>query len=206
MDGAPDGARPLDAELAACWHRAYEAVVQRAAHEVNNALNAVAMNLEVAQLRAVPGADAGRVAPFTAAAAEAHEEVIAMVRPLMALARTSPAGACDVREVAGQVAALLRPGVSARGGALLLAGTDAAARTAAPAVAVRAAVAAVLAAATADGSATVECRVAADPAPTLTVVVADALAVHQTVVATWARAGIEFRRNRVANELVFPSA
>ncbi len=188
----------------ACWHRAYEVLVHRAAHEVNNALNAVAMNLEVARLRAVAGSDAGRVAPFASAAASAHDEVIALVRPLMALARAPLAGACDVREVTDQVAALLGPGVRARGGSLVVAG-DAPARTGAPATGVRAAVAGLLAAATVAQAAAVECVIVAEPTPTLTVVAADTVAFAESTVATWARVGIHVRSERVANSLVFPS-
>lgn len=126
------------------------------------------MNLEVARLRATPGADAGRVAPFAAAAAEAHDESVAMTRALLALGRAPATGGCDVREVTEHVVALLAPGVRAKGGALTL---DAVAvRTGANAAHVRDAVAAALLDATVDAGARVECRVGAEGEATVEVV------------------------------------
>ncbi|HEY0777806.1 MAG TPA: hypothetical protein VGD56_07545 [Gemmatirosa sp.] len=197
--------------MAACWHRAYEQLVQRAAHEVNNALNAVAMNLEVARLRAIPGADAGRVAPFATAAAAAHDELIAMVRPLMALARgalpaDAPGARADVREIAAQVVALLAPGVRARGGSLVLSAADTAVRTVAPVAAVRTAVAVVLAAATVAPAVTVECIVAAHPTPTLSLAPPRPVDLDPAVVRACERAGIRLAAESVAQTVVFPSA
>ncbi len=105
------------------------------------------MNLEVARLRAVPGADAGRVAPFAAAAAESHDEVVAMVRALTALAREPLTVGCDVRETVAHVVSLLAPGLRARGGSLALAAAGPA-RTPWDATRVRVAVTRVVLAAT----------------------------------------------------------
>jgi len=177
--------------------------VRAATHEVNNALNAVAMNLEVAQLRAVPGADAGRIAPFAAAAAESHEEVIAMVRALMALARGPLDAACDVRDIAAQVVALLAPGVRAKGGSLVL-GDGGPARTRAPAAAVRLATASLLSEAALVPAREWRCTVAAEPEPSLTLAPAEPRTPdHHATEQALARAGV--RPGPVAHSFVFPS-
>ncbi len=152
---APGAAGPH--RLAALWLDCYERLAAAAAHEVNNALNGVAMNLEVVRLRAAPGADAARVAPFAAAAAAEHEATVALAGALLALGRAARDGAAvDVAAVLGHAAAVIgavarHRGVAVRvgpaGGAL--AGAP---RTSAPARAVRLAVcAAVDAAAAAAG-------------------------------------------------------
>ncbi|GJG84949.1 hypothetical protein tb265_01300 [Gemmatimonadetes bacterium T265] len=192
--------------MVALWHLAYEELVRRATHELNNALNGVAMNLEVARLRAVPGGDAARVAPFAAAAVESHEEVVAMVRALVALGRAPAGDTCDVRETAEQVVALLAPGVRARGGSLALGGDAARARTGAPAAAVRAAVAVVIMTATAGPAAHRRCVVTGGAEPTLAVEPDDGMVVGGDVIEAWARAGIRIGTGVVARALIFPSA
>jgi len=170
---------------------------------VNNALNAVAMNLEVVRLRAVPGADAGRIAPFAAAAAEAHEEVVAMVRALMALARGPLDDACDVRDVAAQVVALLAPVVRARGGSLVLEGDDGPARTRAPAVAVRLAAAGLLSETARVPARAWCCTVTTGAEPSLTLAPVETRVTDPTVDRALTRAGV--RPGSVAQSLVFPS-
>lgn len=177
--------------------------MHRATHEVNNALNAVAMNLEVARLRAVPGADAGRIAPFAAAAAESHEEVVAMVQALMALARGPLDAGCDVREVAAQVVAVLAPGVRAKGGSLVLDGDGQPARTTAPAAAVRLATAYLLDVTASDPVCGWRCTVAAAPVPSLTLAPAGMRTTDRVTQQVLERAGV--RPGPVAWSLVFPS-
>ena len=184
----------------------HEALVHRATHEVNNALNAVAMNLEVARLRAVPGADAGRVAPFAAAAAESHDEVVAMVQPLMALARGPLDGGCDVRDVAAQVVAVVAPGIRAKGGSLVLDGDGRGARTAVATAAVRLAIAELLLAASLLNERTPQswrCTVTADPEPTFVLDSAGVLTRDGPVWQALQRAGV--RAGSVAHTRVFPS-
>jgi signal transduction histidine kinase len=140
--------------LAALWLGCYERLAAAAAHEVNNALNGVAMNLEVVRLRATPGGDAGLVAPFAAAAAAEHEGTVALAGALLALGRVPrDAGSADVGEVLGQAAALLAPALRHRGVALDAAPPGRPARTGAPARAVRLAVCATLDAAGAQAAA-----------------------------------------------------
>ena len=183
--------------------------MHRATHEVNNALNAVAMNLEVARLRAVPGADAGWIAPFAAAAAESHEEVVAMVQALMALARGPLDAAGDVREVAAQMVAVLAPGVRAKGGSLVLHGDGQPVRTIAPAAAVRLATAHLLDVTASDPTREWRCTVAAAPVPSLALVgvgTSDRVTSPATSPATspvLERAGV--RPGPVAWSLAFPS-
>ncbi len=182
----------------------YEALVHRATHEVNNALNAVAMNLEVARLRAVPGADAGRVAPFAVAAAESHDEVVAMVKPLLALARGPLDEGCDVREVAAHVVALLAPGVRAKGGTLVLDSGDQPARTIVPTAAVNLGIGELLFVATVVPGCTLRCTVGVGPDPVFTLEGAGVLVRPESTQTLLARAGV--RRGSVAHALVFPSA
>ncbi len=140
-----------DGRLAAAWLACYERLAAAAAHEVHNALNGVGMNLEVVRLRARPGADAERAAPFAAAAAEEYEVTVALVRALLALGR-APAGGeaaagADVASALGHAAALFGPVLRHRGLTLRVDGPAAGARTAAPPRAARLAVCAALEAA-----------------------------------------------------------
>lgn len=170
--------------LAGLWLDCYERLAAAAAHEVNNALNGVAMNLEVVRLRATPGADAGRVAPFAAASAEAHEATVALVGALVALGRAPrPAVAVDVAEVVGHAAVLFAPLLRHRGVTLVVEnGSEARTPTAAPARAVRLAVCAALEAAQTaaprdsgdDPSRILRCTVHATDRPILAVVPAPA--------------------------------
>ncbi len=135
-----------DGRLAAAWLACYERLAAAAAHEVHNALNGVGMNLEVVRLRAQPGADAGRAAPFAAAALEDHESTVALVRALLALGRapTGPGDGADAAAVLGQVAALLGPALRHRGVTLRVEAPATGLRTAAPLRAARLAICAAL--------------------------------------------------------------
>lgn len=187
----------------------------RAAHEVNNALNGAAMNLEVVRLRAVPGKDAGAVASFAAAALVEQEAVAAGVAALVALGRAPRPGApVDVREVLGHVAALLGPVIRHSGVSLEVAASSAA-PTGAPTLAVRLAVCSVLELAGAaasgpasggagDRSGTLRCTLLSGPSPTFVVEPAppvwpddtpDVLAAH----------GIRATADGVALRVVFPA-
>ena len=76
-----------DPRLAELWLHALQRLADRAAHELNNALNGVVVNLEVVRARARPAADAGRVAPFAEAAVEQAEGALALTGALLALSR-----------------------------------------------------------------------------------------------------------------------
>jgi hypothetical protein len=92
--------------IASHWLRAQQEVAGRAAHEVKNALNGVAVNLEVVRVLAGRNADAEKVGRFAAAAAEQLELLVRQVEALLAVVRDS-AGVVDVAGVARQLVALL---------------------------------------------------------------------------------------------------
>lgn len=127
--------------LADLWVAELGRLVARAAHELNNALNGAAMNLEVVRLRAVAGRDAGAVAPFAAAAVAEQEQMAALAGAIVALGRTPRVGhPADVREALGHTATLL--GAVVRHHGVTIDGvTGDPAPTAAPAHAARLAVA-----------------------------------------------------------------
>lgn len=138
--------------LAELWLAVYGRLAARAAHEVNNALNGAAMNLEVVRLRAKPGNDAGALAPFVAGAAAEQEAVEQLVAALVGLARAPRVSApgtdgsgtdgsgTDVREVCAQAVALVAPVVRHAGVTLRAELGDRPAPTAAAAHAVRLAI------------------------------------------------------------------
>jgi hypothetical protein len=155
-----------DPRLAALWLAALQRLADRAAHELNNALNGVVVNLEVVRVRARPEADAGRVAPFAEAAIEQAEGATALAGALLALSRPPRPGALvDAAVVARQVTTLLAPAVAHRGVRIWLEATEAAPAAGEP-TAVRAALTLALleAAAAAEALEAPEGSPAADPA------------------------------------------
>ena len=104
-DAVPAGLR-----LAGRWLDCYERLAGAAAHELNNALNGVSLNLEVVRLRARPGDDAGRIAAFAEAAVADQAAMTALATALVALARAPrPDAPTDVAETLGHVGAVLTP-------------------------------------------------------------------------------------------------
>jgi hypothetical protein len=190
--------------------------VSRAAHEVNNALNGAAMNLEVVRLRAAPGKDAGAVAAFADAAVSEQEAVAQMTGALIALGRAPKAGApTDVRAALAHAAALLGPSVRHDGQTLAVVADDPA-PTRTPAYAVR--LAAVWAlergAAAAGGSApagdrsgVIRCKLSAGPEATLDVSPGPAAweGDDAGTVAVLAAHGIRATADGVALRLTFPA-
>jgi hypothetical protein len=90
---------------AAVWASALEALATYVAHDVRNALNGVAVNLEVVRGRAARGADASSITPFAAAAATQFERASAAVEALLAFARPEP-GDVDVHGLVARLARL----------------------------------------------------------------------------------------------------
>jgi hypothetical protein len=114
-----------DPRLAALWLHALQRLADRAAHELNNALNGVVVNLEVVRARTRPGEDPGRVVPFAEAAVEQAEGATALAGALLALVRTPRPGApVDAAVVARQVETLLAPAVAHRGVRVWLEASD----------------------------------------------------------------------------------
>lgn len=112
--------------VARLWLATLHEIARRAAHEVKNALNGVAVNLEVVRGRlSRPGATADGAARFATTASEQFERVSAFAEALLALSRPARAPA-DVGaqlhtmrtllavgaggSTAGDGAAALRPG------------------------------------------------------------------------------------------------
>lgn len=88
-----------DAAADALWATTADVLGKRASHAVHNALNAVALNVEVARSRAVEGESADRIAPFATTAATQVERLIARCTALLSFARAERAPA----DVAGIV-------------------------------------------------------------------------------------------------------
>lgn len=114
---AATGARTAagEEEVGRLWLAELQRLTDGAAHELRNALNGVAVNLEVVRSRAArAGTAADTLGSFAGAAADQLDQVIAMTEALVGLARPlrrSP----SVGRVADQVAALLRPAAAASG-------------------------------------------------------------------------------------------
>lgn len=100
-----------DSGVAEPWLGALQELTRRAAHEVKNALNGVAVNLEVVRTRldraaAQQDPTGTASAPFARAAAEQLEQLSSLTEALLALARAPGSGAADLAHVAGQATRL----------------------------------------------------------------------------------------------------
>jgi nitrogen fixation/metabolism regulation signal transduction histidine kinase len=112
-------------DVTGLWQSTLQEVVQRAAHEVKDALNGVSLNLEVIRSRSQDeggGVDAASIAGFAGAAAEQLELLTERTEALLALSRPPKpsAGPCDVAATLRQLAALLVPAARADGGQLVV--------------------------------------------------------------------------------------
>ncbi len=107
------------------------------------------MNVTVVQARARPGADAGAITSFAAAAGAQLEDVAALVEAMLALGRPHR-GSLDAATIACHTATLLRPSTVHRGIRLTVDGDRSAPVTADPTAVRLAIVAALLAVTTAE--------------------------------------------------------
>lgn len=115
------GAAVRDGEVERRWLATLQQLTGAVAHELRNALNGVAVNLEVVRSRSGrEGVPASALGSFAGSAAGQLEQVIAMTDALMALARAGQEPAA-IGRTADQVAALVRPVLVANGGSLELA-------------------------------------------------------------------------------------
>jgi hypothetical protein len=113
--GAERAPRSADAVLDALWLATLQIICSRAAHDVRGALNAVAVNLEVARSRSEkPGVPASAVAQFANVAFGQLEGVIAMTEALMFLVRAGR-GPTDIGAEVARVVTLLAPSARANG-------------------------------------------------------------------------------------------
>jgi len=140
----------------ALWADALEALANHVAHDFRNALNGVAVNLEVVRARSARGADSAAIAPFAATAAAQFEVATAGAEALLGFARPEPAPA-DVAAVVLRVSRLAA--LRGNGGVRVNDESDGRARTSAPVELVRAAVARSVLGALADGN-TISCEIA----------------------------------------------
>lgn len=96
------------ARAAALWIDALEAVAGRAAHELRNALNGAAVNLEVVRSRSLkPTVTGDQLAPFAQSASGQLDQAAAAFEALVSLVRPTRAPA-DVGRLLGDPLALLR--------------------------------------------------------------------------------------------------
>ena len=99
-------AAPRAGEPARIWLEAFQALADLVAHDLRNALNAVAVNLEVVRGRSARGAEAAAIAPFAATAAGNFEIAAAATEALLGLARPEP-GRIDVAALLTRLERLL---------------------------------------------------------------------------------------------------
>src|SRR5688500_1641808 len=154
--------------LERAWLETLHELGRPAAHEIRNALNSVAVNLEVVRSRAArPGAAAADVARFADAAAEQLDALAALSDALLALVRPV-AEPVDAAAVVARLATLLGAVARADGGevTLVVSPDGAAVRTAMRGEALRAVAAALLLAALERGR-ELTCELDGGSAPTL---------------------------------------
>ncbi|GAC1647271.1 MAG: hypothetical protein NVS4B3_01050 [Gemmatimonadaceae bacterium] len=146
------------------WLRTFQRIAARATHELRNAMNGAAVNLEVVRSRAGrmdPPSDS--IGPFAEAAADQFTATVGMVEALVALARPAR-NPLDLSDYITHLAAVLSPGLRSAGGTMAVeVPRDTPVVTAAPGDLVRALVGAALLA-SADGASAVWCRVTAGSA------------------------------------------
>jgi signal transduction histidine kinase len=122
----------------AVWAEAFQALANHVAHDLRNALNGVAVNLEVVRTRSSRGAAAAAIAPFAATAASQFEAVTAGAEALLAFARPEPAPP-DVAAIIARLSHLTALKSESR--VQVNDSSEGQARTSAPAAVVRAVVA-----------------------------------------------------------------
>lgn len=124
MVGVASSGLGAPAEAAARAERLWLVQLQRLAggvsHELRNALNGVAVNLEVVRSRSErDGVPARSLASFAGSASDQLETVIAVTEALVSLARPARQPA-TVGRTADQILAVLRPPLAATGGSVTL--------------------------------------------------------------------------------------
>jgi signal transduction histidine kinase len=95
---------------AALWAAALQSVADLVAHDLRNALNAVAVNLEVVRSRSSRGADASGIAPFATTAASQFEAAATAAEALLSLVRPESSDKVDVASLFARLATILGVG------------------------------------------------------------------------------------------------
>jgi len=96
-----------DEHLSALWLTTLQQLADRAAHDVRNTLNGVAVNVEVVRSRAVRGGDVSTIAPFATAAATQVEILSGQADALVAILRPTSAPV-DIGALLGRLVTLMR--------------------------------------------------------------------------------------------------
>ncbi len=188
---------------AALWVGTFQLLASRIAHDLRNALNAVAVNLEVVRGRSARGADVATIAPFAATAAAQYETAAAAAEALLGLARPEP-GEADVSAVVAQLTRLV--GVRSATTLTHTDSTHGAGRTGVPADLVRAVVARSVLTAL-DVSDSVACETAVDGDIFLRVTVASQFPPSDSeLVAVASAYGVRFASRGNVLEIQFPVA
>jgi len=195
-----------DALLDALWLATLQAICGRAAHDVRGALNAVAVNLEVARSRSEkPGVPASALAQYANVASGQLEAVIAMTEALMFLVRPGR-GPVDIGAQVTRTVALLAPAARTVGRSIELdRGVDGLGTTSANTSSARLAMGHCLLAA-ADASAVVRC-VAGGGATRPQIRIehgGEAISIDAGVLDALAAADIEIRTEPSAIAITFP--
>jgi hypothetical protein len=129
-------------EIKVLWLQALQTVVDRAAHEIKDSLNGVALNLEVVRSRSQKEGSATALSQFATAASSQLETLTERTESLLFLARPPRRGGqADVALTLRHLAALVVPTAKADGGKLAVSGSDKPTPTTATAEAVRLALA-----------------------------------------------------------------
>lgn len=111
------GGEPAGAEAAAAWSAELGRLGGLVAHEINNLLNGVSVNLEVVRSRAARDAPGSAVAPFADSATSQLEALTPVIRGLVALTRPTAGDLSLVLEI-GHISSVLGAVARARGGAV----------------------------------------------------------------------------------------
>jgi signal transduction histidine kinase len=204
VDGTAVALREREAAL---WAETLQEIASVVAHDLRNALNAVAVNLEVVRARSARGADASAIAPFAATAANHFEIAAAAAEALLGFARPEP-GRADVAALVGRLRRLLSVGEVDRlrvtdrsdGNAITAASSDCARVAVARSV--------LIALGTAGAGEQVACEITVNDGILLRVICPSRAPPlpDPRVVAAAATNGIQFRSRERSLELRFPSS
>ena len=195
-----------DQHLSALWLATLRRITDRVAHDIRNALNGVAVNVEVVRSRASRGGDASTIAPFATAASAQVEILSGQVDALVSILRPA-ASPVDVGALLGRLVTLLHAGAGKATIELELPVDSVAVPSGAGADATGLALASVLLAALEHGGRT-KCRLATDDVPTVYIStgVGGPLILPADIAESLTRAGILLVPSADGIAVTFPSS
>ena len=118
-----DAPTPAGSDAETAWAEELGRLASLVAHEVNNLLNGVSVNLEVVRSRAAKNADSSAVAPFAETASAQLELLTSVVRAMIALTKPAPEALSLTAEL-GNIAAVIGVVAAAKGGELSIDRSD----------------------------------------------------------------------------------